>query len=121
MEITARKSIANQITNSIFLIVLNLVIISVIGYMTLDSEANFNSRMGGFLLSFFIPFFIVYHTKKMRGIERMLKFGFGIIAYFIASIIIVGIPVSFVTGLLPCLVIALGVLFYGGLLVSEGK
>ncbi|MFK8101695.1 MAG: hypothetical protein AB8G15_04200 [Saprospiraceae bacterium] len=121
MEITKQKSLANQITNGIFLIILNIIVISILGFMTLDSEANINSRMGGFLLSFFIPFFIVYQTKNMNGIERMLKFGFGIILYFIASIIILGLPHSFTTGLIPCLVISLGVLFYGEKLINEEK
>jgi len=89
--------------------------------MTLDSEANINSRIGGILLSFLIPISIVYQTKHMTGIERMLKFGFGMIAYIIVAIVIVGFPHSFVTGLIPCLIIPLGVLFYGEKLIKEEK
>lgn len=121
METTTKKSLAHQVTNSIFLIILNLTIIFILGFMTLDSEANLNSRIGGFLLSFFIPFFIVYQTTNMNGLERMLKFGFGMIAYIIAATIILGFPQAFTTGLLPVLVISLGVLFYGEKLIKREK
>jgi F0F1-type ATP synthase assembly protein I len=119
MEITKNKSLANQITYGIFLIILNVIITSILGLMTLDSEANINSRVGGILLSFFIPFFIVYQTKDMNSIERVLKFGFGTIAYFIATIIILGLTHSLATGLIPCLVIWLNVLYYGEKLIKE--
>ena len=119
MEITKKKSLANQITNGIFLIILNIIIISILGFMTLDSHATFNSRIGGLLLSFFIPFFIVYHTKNMSGLERMLKFGFGIMAYFVTIIIVIGLPFSITTGIIPCLIISLGVLFYGEKLITK--
>ena len=113
MELSKKITLAEKIVNFTFLAILNLTIISILGFMTLDSEANLNSKIGGFLLSFFIPIFIVYQTKNMMGLERMMKFGFGIIVYLFASSIILGIPHSFITGLIPCLVISLGVLFYG--------
>jgi len=43
----------------------------------------------------------------------MLKFGLGYILYIIMSLIIVGFAPTFLTGLTPCLVIALGTLNYG--------
>ncbi|MBI5914464.1 MAG: hypothetical protein HY842_03745 [Bacteroidetes bacterium] len=113
MELIQKKSIGTTIVNGVFLIVLNLVLMSIIGYLTLDSDANPNSRIGAFLLSFFIPIFIVYKTRNMDAIERMLKFGFGFISYIILSLIMVGFPQAFVTGLIPCLVVALATLYYG--------
>lgn len=113
MEILQKKSYAKNIVNGAFLIILNLSLMSVIGYLTLDTAANLNSRIGALLLSFFLPAFIVSKTKSMTGLERMLKFGFGFIAYIGLSIVFVGIPQAFVTWLIPCLVLGLGVLFYG--------
>ncbi len=119
MELAKTRALTNNLINYFFLLVLNLVIISITGYLTLDSNANLNSRLGAFLLSFFIPFFIVILTKNMQGYERMLKFGFWMIIYIIAAMILVGIPESFSTGLLPCLIISLGVLFYGNRIAKK--
>ncbi len=96
-----------------FLIIINMVLMGIIGWMTLDSEANLNTRFAGLLLSFFIPIFIVFMTKNLNKTERLLKFGSGLFLYIILSIIIVGFPTAFVTGLLVCLSIALLTLFYG--------
>ncbi len=107
------QQIGTKIANGLFLLVLNLVLIGVIGFLTLDSEANRNSIFGGYLISLFLPYFIVTLTKKMSGMERMLKFGFGYVAYFILSMIVIGFPTGFVTGLFPCLFISVSVLYFG--------
>lgn len=85
----------------------------IIGWTNLDSEANVNSKFAGILLSFFIPIFIVFITKNMSKTERLLKFGSGFFLYIILSILIIGLPKAFVSGLLPCLSICLLTLFYG--------
>ena len=113
MEILQKKSVWTAIVNIFFLLVLNLILMSIIGYLTLDSEANLNSRIGAFLASIFIPIFIVSKTKKMNDLERMIKFGFGFVVYIILVLVMVGFPHGFLTGILPCLVLALAVLFYG--------
>ena len=118
MEQSKNLTSPEKIVNFTFLAILNITIISILGYMTLDSNANLNSRVGGILLSIFISIYIVNQTKSMKGMERMIKFGFGSIAYLITSIIIVGFVISFTTWLIPCLVISLGVLFYGEKLIS---
>jgi hypothetical protein len=104
--------------NVFFLFVLNFALMGIYGYLTLDSEANINSRLGAYLLSFFIPIFIVLKTPKMTGIERMLKFGTGLIFYIFVIMLSVGFPTDFSTGLLNCLVIALAVLFYGNIITK---
>lgn len=101
-----------------FLVIINLALMATIGFMTLDSFANINTRFAGLLLSFFIPIFIVMKTKKMSRTERILKFGSGFFVYIIISIISVGF-VAFVTGLLVCLSICLLTLYYGDLIVTE--
>jgi len=118
MELVQKHSIFNTIANAFFLIVLNLSLMFVIGYLTLDSEANLNSRAGAILLSFFLPIFIVVKTKGLSPIVRMMRFGLGFITYAIMSIIMVGFPVAFATCLLPCLVLALAVLYYGDKLIQ---
>jgi transcriptional regulator with XRE-family HTH domain len=112
-------NIGTRIANGLFLLVLNLVLMGIIGYLTLDISANLNSKFGGFLLSFFLPFFIVMLTKKMNGMERMLKFGLGYISYFILVMIINGFPLGFGTGLFPCLLISLTVLYFGKGLIKN--
>lgn len=119
MELLKKKSIASVIINAIFLIALNVVLMTITGYLTLDSNANNNSRVGAYLLSFFIPVFIVFKTPKMIGIERMLKFGLGYISYIILAFISLKFPATILTGLAPCLLISLGVLFYGTELLKQ--
>lgn len=111
------KSIGNIVVNGIYLTLLNLLLMSVIGFLTLDSNANLNSFIGAFLLSFFIPFFIVLVTEKMSAVERMLKFGTGFLLYIIMLMVVQGLQDGFriglKTGLYLCLIISIGVLYYG--------
>lgn len=104
--------------NYFFLIIINMSLMAVIGFMTLDSEANLNTRFAGLLISFFIPIFIVLKTINMNRVERLLKFGSGFLVYMVASILIVGFPTAFVTGLIVCLSICLLTLYYGDKIVS---
>lgn len=113
------KNIGTKIINGLFLIILNMVLMAIIGFLTLDSNANMNSIFGGYLLSVFLPFFIVIMTKKMSGMERMLKFGFGYIAYFVLVMAIYGFPTGFGTGLFPCLLISLSILYFGNVLIKN--
>lgn len=113
------NTIGTKITNGLFLVALNLVLMGIIGYLTLDSNANLNSKFGGLLLSIFLPFFIVALTKSMNGIERMLKFGFGYLSYFVLVMIMHGVPQGFGTGLFPCLLISLSVLYFGERLMKN--
>ncbi len=100
-----------------FLLILNLTLMGIIGWMTLDTAANLNTRFAGFLLSFFIPIFIVYLTPHMKKTERLLKFGTGFLFYIVFSIFMIGFT-AFLTGLLPCLSIALCTLYYGEVVIS---
>ena len=117
----ANKSIGTILVNGFFLLSLNLVLMGIVGFLTLDSNANVNSMLGGLLISFLLPLFIVILTKRMSRIERLLKFGFGYIAYFILIMIFHGFPVGFSTGLFPCLLVSVSVLYFGNDLVSLRK
>ncbi|MFN2261620.1 MAG: helix-turn-helix domain-containing protein [Psychroflexus sp.] len=123
-ELTNNKNenpltIEAKIANGFFLLALNMVLMGIIGFLTIDSNANMNSRFGGFLISTFLPLFIVLLTQKMSGMERMLKFGFGYIAYFILIIVMHGFPVGFSTGIFPCLLLSLSVLYFGQELIKN--
>lgn len=123
---TQKRNILTVTINIIYYGILNLILIFTMGYLTLDSEANFNSRIGGFLLSFFIPIFIVLMTKKMNPTERVLKFGSGYISYIIMLFsvrdFIQGFQIGWKSGLFICLLFAIGVLTYGDkLIIREEK
>ncbi len=111
--ILSSKSVGNKITNSFFLLILNLILMGIISYLTLSNSSTLNSKFGGLLVSIFLPFFIVFLTKKMTGLERMLKFGTGYIILFFIVTFKAGFSQGFVTGLFPCLLISLSVLYYG--------
>lgn len=122
-KIKSSKSSANTIVKGIFLFVLNLILMSITGYLTIAAGANFNSRIAAILLSFLIPYFIVTKTYYMNGIERMLKFGFGFLVYFVLAVVrsfAVGNLLSFfIEGLIPCVLISLAVLYYGDSIISR--
>lgn len=113
------KNVITKIVNGLFLIALNLILMGIIGFLTYDISATINSVFGGFLISIFLPFFIVVFTKDMTGLERMVKFGTGYIAYFILVMTTNGFPRGFISGLFPCLLISLVVLYFGGGLVKN--
>ncbi|MTI20789.1 XRE family transcriptional regulator, partial [Fulvivirga sp. RKSG066] len=50
-----RKSIGSIITNGVFLLILNLLLTAIIGFLTLDTNANINSIFAGFLVSVLTP------------------------------------------------------------------
>ena len=103
------------IINGVFLVLLNLLLILTIALLVLDS--NMNSKIGAFLLSFFIPFFIVVFTQKMNALERMVKFGVSFLVYIIARMIINGfqyeLRIGLGSGLFFCVIILIGILYYG--------
>ncbi|TJY36983.1 helix-turn-helix domain-containing protein [Pontimicrobium aquaticum] len=120
-----QTSIASLIINGGFLVLLNIALMEIFGYSTLDTGANLNSKICAFLLSFLLPFFIVYKTQKMNNIERLLKFGSGFIFYILAAFFmrgfLTGLQVGLFSGLFPCLIIALSVLYYGNHLIKTSN
>lgn len=119
------RNIIDIIINLVFYILLNLILMFMIGYLTLDSDANFNSRIGAFMLSFFVPIFIVFLTPLMSKKERILKFGLGYFSYIIMLLFIQGFKQGFEIGirtvLFISLIIAIGVLYYGNAFIKTDK
>lgn len=113
MELVRKRTVADTIISWVFLLALNMLLMFITGLMTLDSYANLNSKIGGYLLSFFIPYFIATKTKWMSSTERLLKFGIGYFIYLILCLVRVPFPDIFMCGIGPCLMISMAVLFYG--------
>ncbi|MEO9502224.1 helix-turn-helix domain-containing protein [Nonlabens ulvanivorans] len=110
------KSLSTIIIHYIFLFIINILLMGIVGYLTLDSEATFHSRIGAYLLSFFIPCFIVFFTQKLTSGERLLKYGMGYIFYVISVFYVMPFGNAWFngirSGLFPCILISLAVLFY---------
>ncbi|MBC5837496.1 helix-turn-helix domain-containing protein [Flavobacterium muglaense] len=96
--------------NNIFLVVLNIILVCITNYLVLDTESNINSKIGAFLLSFFIPMFITYKTQNLSGTDRIIKFGSGYILDLLMAFIILGIPQAIATTLTPCLLLSVATL-----------
>lgn len=112
-DLSKEKNKVSKFIQVLFIIVLNFMLVGIIGFLTLDSNATMNSVFGGVLLSVLIPLFIVYFTREINRNERILKFGFGYILYFLLVIFLLGFPIGFKTGILPCLMISLFFLYFG--------
>ena len=117
------SNLGSKVVNMVFLILLNLLLMVIIGYMTLFQGATINSKVGGLLLSFFIPIYIVHLTPKMNPLERLLKFGTGYITYIIMVFVVMGFHKGFESGyhsgLFLCVIVSVGVLYYGGYLIKR--
>ena len=115
------KKWGETLADGLFLIALNIVLMGVFGFLTLDSSANLNSIFAAVLLSFFLHMFIVSKTTGMSGLERVLKFGFGYIVYFILVMIMHGFILGFGKGLFPCMLFSLAVLYFGNNFFNDPK
>ena len=113
-----KKTLVENITNLTFLVLTNIIIISIIGYLILDSQANWNSRLGGFLFCLFMPYFIVSLTRNMKRTERVLKFGLGFVLYIILANIITEFHGIVVFVLTPSLLIAFSILYFGNSIIK---
>lgn len=124
-SIKVDNTISLSLVNAAFLVLLNLLFMLTVGYLTLDSNANFNSRVGGVIVSFLVPLFIVFLTQKMGDLARLLKFGLVFLAYAVVLILVQGFPVGFYagtsTGLFLCILIWIAVLFYGNRMLKTIK
>jgi transcriptional regulator with XRE-family HTH domain len=109
------------VMNGLFLLLINFGLMVLFGYLTLDSNASLNSRVAGALLGVLLPFFIVWSTSQMTGLERVFKFGSGFIIYIALVLIKLGVKAGLFSGLFICLILALAVLFYGNKLIELRK
>lgn len=123
-EIGTQKTyqILNKIFHLFFIVILNLIIVAVFGFLTIDSFANVNSNFGALVLSFFIPYFITSKTTEMSGVERVLKYGTGMLIYgFINLSIMIQYDEGKPLVLLLAACLYLITLFYGRSLLSKSQ
>ncbi|WP_241234685.1 helix-turn-helix domain-containing protein [Nonlabens ponticola] len=108
--------IGKRIANIFFLTVFNMSYITLISYMNFDHGASVNSYIASILLSFLIPAFIVYNSRFMSGLERLLKFGSGCFIFMI--IILINFRLSGITLKLavPSIMITAATLYFGSVL-----
>jgi transcriptional regulator with XRE-family HTH domain len=104
---------AYRLVNGMFLILLNIIIASVIIYLTVYDDANLFSRIGAFFLSIFFSYFIVLQAPISSGLMRLVKFGPGFISVIIFSLFQIKIAISIFSGAIPFSIIGLYILFYG--------
>ncbi|WP_224482901.1 hypothetical protein [Robertkochia aurantiaca] len=117
MNFLYSKNFLSYIAHYSFLIILNSLITGVFAFLTLDANANLNSRAGAFLLAYLVPFFISSMFREMNRTERVLKFGTGLIICSLVLIFTTGIMTMISTTFLPCVLLVLLLLFYGDLLL----
>lgn len=118
-NLSAQKSTTETLIRFFFLVVINFAIVFILGFMTIDSAANFNSTIGGIIIGFLLGFFVIFFTPNLNRTERFLKYGLGTIIYLLTFILLHSFPKTFLSGLLFAGVLFLGVLFYGERLLKK--
>jgi transcriptional regulator with XRE-family HTH domain len=111
--------ITKKVMELLMLVCVNLILTGIIGFLTLDSGANLNSRLASLPLSFFLSASIVFLTPGLRAETRLTRFGSGYGFYLLLTLIIHGFPVSWITCLFPSLIIATLTLYYGNRLIEK--
>ena len=104
-----------------FLILWNLLIVLVYGFLTLDSNATLNSKVAAVLLGFLLPYFIISKTLQLSGAQRLVKYGSGLLLYLILVAVKVRFPPALLLGFYPSILIALCLLYYGNSIMGVGK
>ena len=120
----SRKVVGDIIVNGFFLLLLNLGLTAIFGYLTLAAGANQNSQFAAYLLAVALPLLIVFFTRQLNGLTRMVRFGVGFMAYIIMIVAldgIYGLYRGLDTGIIPSLVIALSILYFGKNLIVKEK
>ncbi|WP_349530293.1 helix-turn-helix transcriptional regulator [Reichenbachiella sp. MALMAid0571] len=108
--------LGHKLVNGIFLIILNITLTTIIGYLTISDIANLYSRIGAFFLSVFLPYFIVSITRNSSPLIRLIKFGTGFIIFIIIAFFQMEISKAIFMGAVPIPLIGLSILFYGDFL-----
>ena len=113
-----KKEFAAVVIDGISLIIINLLIMSIFGFLNLDSSANINTRFASILISLLLPYFIISKTQNLSGVQRVSKFGMGLIIYFVLVAIKIKFPLDLMTGFYPSIIITLYILHYGDSIIK---
>jgi len=112
MKTLARKSSLKLVLKIISYSVINIFLAFLYGYLTIDILANTNSRTGAMILSILIPLYIIEKTANFTGMERLVKFGSGLILYAVAGILLHGVNILVTTTFLPAVLLTLLLLYF---------
>ena len=92
-------------------IVINVLIVLTLGYLTIESHANGNSRFGALLISVLLPYTIYRSTECWNRRRRFFIYGLGVSVYLFVGILKVGIYDMWYSTFIPCCVSYLVFLF----------
>ena len=67
---------------------LNFIVMLVVSYLNFDLGANLNSRIGSWMLSFALPFFIIFISPSDRAAQRFFKFGFALLINILIGLLL---------------------------------
>ncbi len=105
----------------VVLLLVNLAIMSVLGYLTLDSSANTNSRLGAGLIAILLPLVLIALSPTLQARQRVVYFGSGLVVYIILALFKIGFVATFTSSLLPVCCLMLVVLYYGHVILALGN
>ena len=91
----------------------NILVAALYGYLTIEVFANANSRIGALALSIVLPLLVIAKTPSFSRLERLTKFGSGLILYAIIGIVVQDVQVLFSTMFLPAIFLTTGLLYFG--------
>ncbi|MGB0837425.1 MAG: hypothetical protein ACPGRE_04945 [Flavobacteriaceae bacterium] len=88
------------------------------GYLTIDYNANLNSRAAALVLSIIMPLVLSLMTTNMSSFERLFKLGSGMLIYAIIVLFQIGIPLGFKSTLLIVIFLFETFLYFGKEILS---
>ena len=121
MQLTHTTKTADKAIQLFFLVLLNLLLVLIIGFLTVDSFANLNSRVGGILLSVLLPMVVIYRTPGLSRLDRTFRFGMGFLLYALIILFKAGLATTVTTMVGPCMLMAMSTLYYGDAFLSQPR
>lgn len=93
-----------------FTVIGNFLLMAFLGFLTIDSFANFNSQASSLIFAVLLGILVRQNTSHISDMMRMLIFGSGVIIYAFIVLVKVGVAGGMVTMLFPSIVLYLFVL-----------
>ena len=101
------------------LIVFNILLVSIIGFLNLSAFANLNSQIGGYIVATLVAYIVVTKTKDLDRNVRLLRFGTGLIFYFALILFTIGFIEGIKIGILPCIGVFLLLTYFGDVIFEK--
>lgn len=112
------NKIGKSIATLLFFGLINCFIMAGFGYLTIDYNANLNSRAAALVLSIIMPLVLSLMTTNMSSFERLFKLGSGMLIYAIIVLFQIGIPLGFKSTLLIVIFLFETFLYFGKEILS---